>query len=134
MSKGPWRLCPVTGISLAKLSRVSDDIVRPDGTFATEILSDSNVFCVNSIAALCGYTDVAYFRDHVLEDPACPIHVHKLTLVDDFTGRRIGEVIATHQNSADFGGQVWHEMQQTAARERGVASQNCWISSGHVVG
>ena len=122
MSNGSWKCCPYTGLPRVRLERGSDVSVTADGFFDTSRFTDSNLFCVASIAAVCGFKDTAYFRDRVLQDPDCPIHFHKIVVVDERTGRRIGEVYATHQNSAVAGGEIWHSMQRVAARDRALAS------------
>ncbi len=124
MSKGSWNCCPYTGLPLNRLERGSNVPVTPEGFFDTSRFPDSNLFCVASIAAVCGFKDVAYFRHHVLKDPECPIHVHKLALIDESNARRIGEIYATHQNSAYAGGEIWHSMQRAAARDRALASRS----------
>ncbi len=123
MSNGSWKCCPYTGLPLVRLERGSNVPVTPEGFFDTSRFSDSNLFCVDSIAAVCGFKDVAYFRDHVLQNPDCPIHINKMRVVDERTGRLIGEVYATHQNSAVAGGKMWHSMQRAAARDRARASR-----------
>ena len=123
MSKESWKYCSYTGLPLNRLARGSDVPVTPEGFFDTNRFPDSNLFCVASIAAVCGFKDVAYFRDHVLQDPDCPIHFHKMRVVDERTGLLIDEVYATHQNSAVAGGKMWHSMQRAAARDRALASR-----------
>jgi hypothetical protein len=129
MSKGPWRRCPHTGLSLAKLERADGNFVV-DGHFDTAILSDCDVFAISSIAALCGYLDVAYFRDVVRVTSACPIHVRQIALKDAASGRRIGLIHATHTNSALAGGETWRGMQKAAAQARANASRTWDASSG----
>ena len=123
MSKGPWNCCPYTGLPLVRLERGSDVPTTPEGFFDTNRYPDSNLFSVASISAAGGFKDVAYFRDHVLKDPDCPIHFNKMVVVDESNGRRIGEIYATHQNSADAGGEMWHSRQRAAARDRALASR-----------
>ena len=48
---------------------------------------------------------------------------HGVKLIDEETGRLIGEILATHQSSAVAGGKMWRQMQAEAAQERGIASQ-----------
>jgi hypothetical protein len=132
MSKGSWQQCPYTGMPRSILDRTSDDQTTNNGYFRTNQLPDCNLFDVRSIAAACGYRDHEYFRRFVLTHPNCPIHVQRVPLVDDETDTRLGEIIATHQNSADYGGRIWHEMQAAAARDRGFASQVV-VSSGSTV-
>src|SRR5262245_16588544 len=114
MSKGPWKSCPRTGISLRKL-RHSDVPVTDDGLFDISSLPDCDVFNVASIASLCGFKDVAYFRDVVLARPDCPIHIHRIQLKDDATSRRNGTIYAAHTTSAAAGGKMWFVMR---AREQ----------------
>ncbi len=123
MSNSSWKCCPYTGLPLVRLERGSDVPITADGFFDRSRFTDSNLFCVSSIAAVCGFKDTAYFRDRVLQDPDCPIHFHKIVVVDERTGRRIGEVYATHQNSAVAGGEIWHSIQRAAARDRALASR-----------
>jgi hypothetical protein len=123
MSNGSWKCCPYTGLPRVRLERGSDVPVTLEGFFDTSRFPGSNLFCVASIAAVCGFKDVAYFRDHVLQDPDCPIHFHKMAVVDERTGRRIGEIYATHQNSAVAGGEMWHSEQRAAAHDRALASR-----------
>ena len=132
MSKGPWRRCPYTGMPANILDRVSEDQLTNDGHFRTDQLSDCNLFDVRSVSAACGFRDRNYFRRSVLANPSCRIHVRRVSLVDDETGTRLGEIIATHQNSADFGGMMWRRMQSGAARERGFAAQTAPSSSSTV--
>ena len=127
MSRGPWRRCPYTGVPLTRLGRVSEDFLTPEGYFDVSKLADCNVYCPNSIAALSGFADARHFRS-VLERPDPPIHVRQHVLRDEFTGEVVAEVIATHVNSANAGGKMWHEMQREAARQRAVTMQ----SSGQV--
>ena len=131
MSKGSWKCCPYTGLPLVRLDRGLDVPVTPERFFDTNRFPGSNLFCVASIAAVCGFKDVAYFRDHVLQDPDCPIHFHKMAVVDERTGRRIGEIYATHQNSAVAGGKMWHSMQRATAHDRALASRTT-VSSIHI--
>ncbi len=123
MSNSSWKCCPYTGLPLVRLERGSDVSVSADGFFDTSRFPDSNLFCVSSIAAVCGFKDTAYFRDRVLQDPDCPIDFHKMAVIDERTGRRIGEIYATHQNSAVAGGEMWHSMKRAAARDRALASR-----------
>jgi hypothetical protein len=129
MSKGSWKCCPYTGLPLVRLERGSNVPVTPEGFFDTSRFPDSNLFCVASIAAVCGFKDVAHFRDHVLQDPECPIHFHKMRVVHERTGYLIGEVYATHQNSAVSGGEIWHSMRRAAARDRALRTT---VSSNQV--
>jgi hypothetical protein len=86
--------------------------------FDTAILSDCDIFAVSSLATLCGYRDVAYFRDVVLVNSDCPIHVRQIAWTDEASRRRIGTVHATHTNSALAGGETWCRMQRAAAQVR----------------
>ena len=123
MSKGSWNCCRYTGLSRNSLARGSEVPITPEGFFDTSRFPDSNIFSVASIAAVCGFKNVLYFRDHVLQDPGCPIHFHKLVLIDESNGCRIGEIYTTHQNSAVAGGEMWHSRQRAAARDRALASR-----------
>ena len=123
MSNSSWKCCPYTGLPLVRLERGSDVPITADGFFDTSRFPDSNLFNVASIAAVCGFKDTAYFRDRVLQDPDCPIHFHKMAVVDERTGRRVGEVYATHQNSAVAGGEMWHSKPRAAARDRALTSR-----------
>ena len=117
MSKGPWNACPLTGVSLAKLRR-SDVSLVDDDKFDVSVLPDCDVFDVSSFAALCGFSDVAYFRDIVLRKPGCPIHFRHRVLKDVANGRRIGDIYATRTTSAVAGGEMWRTIQLAAARTR----------------
>jgi hypothetical protein len=111
---------------------VSDEYLDAEGNFDRGLLPDCNLFDVRSIAAVCGFRDRAYFRDIVLPHPDCPIHVHRIVLRDQKTGNRVEVVYATHQNSADFGGQMWREMTTNAARER-AANTPTLVNSGDLM-
>lgn len=128
MSKGLWKICPLTGVSLAKLRR-SDVRLVDDDKFDVSVLPDCDVFDVSSFAALCGFSDVAYFRDIVLRKPGCPIHFRRNVLKDESTGRRIGDIYATRTMSAVAGGQMWRINQLAAARTRARSGASD-ISSG----
>ncbi len=119
MSRGMQKRCPLTEVPLARLDRVSEECLTDEGYVdVAERFPDSNLFCVRSIAAVGGFRDTAYFRDVMLSNPDCPIHVHRLVLKDELTGQSAAEVYATHQNSAHYGGQMWHKLQREAARSR----------------
>ena len=120
MSRGKWRRCPATGISLARLEKVSEEYLTPDGHFDPRRLPDCDLFDVRSVAAACGFRNWRYFQTRVLVHPECPIHVHRLRLADDETGQFVAEIVATHQNSAVDGGAMWRETQVAAARERAM--------------
>ena len=124
MSRGPWKRCPKTGLSLARLSRVSEDYLTLEGNFHPGRFSDCDLFDVRSIAAVCGFRDWAYFRDRVLTRSDCPIHIRKVELRDQDTGQLIAKVLGTHHNSAEVGGRMWHAMQCDAARQRLITAQN----------
>ena len=117
MSKGAWKRCPWTGISLAKLQR-SDAPVTDEGYFDRSSLADCDVFNISSIAALSGFLDVRYFQDHVLPTPDCPIHIRRMVLGDDERPRRNGVIYATRTTSAVAGGQMWWSRQRAAAQAR----------------
>lgn len=122
MSRGQWERCPHTGIPINRLARVSDQFLTNEGFFNRGRFPDCNIFSVNSISVACGFGDVKHFVAEVLTHPNCPIHVRRLELVDENTGQVVAEVVATHQNSAEFGGQMWREMKIAAARQRAVES------------
>lgn len=120
MSKGRWKRDPLTGITLAKLADADECYLTDDGNANIAGLEDCNVFCVNSIAALCGFEDVRHFRDKVLIDPNCPIHVHTIALTAAESTSVVATIYATHTNSARAGGESWHAMMHAAARQRAL--------------
>ena len=120
MSKCPWKRCPYTGISLVKLHN-SNAPLTEEGHFDVTSLPDCDVYDVSSIAALCGFHDVPYFRDVVLANPDCRIHCHCISLIDDAAPRRHGTIYATRTNSAIAGGEMWRSMQSAEARTRALA-------------
>jgi hypothetical protein len=120
MSKRPWKRCPHTGVSLTKLQR-SNAPLTDEGYFDVTRLADCDVYTVSSIAALCGFSDVPYFRDVVLANPDCRIHYHRVVLKDDAAPRRNGTIYATRTNSAIAGGKMWRSMQLAEARTRAMA-------------
>ena len=132
MSKGEWRRCPYTRIPLKTLARVSECYLTNEGFFRINLLPDCNLFGMRSISAACGFQDHNYFRRSVLKHPNCPIHVRRMTLVDEETGAELIEIIATHQNSATYGGNMWHARRSAAARDRAFASRFD-TSSGSIV-
>ena len=111
----------MTGVSIKKLNRSSGDLLRLDGSFDRSIFPDCNVFNIGSFAALCDFKDPAYFRDVVLSRSDSPIHFRMLALIDELTGRRLGEIYATAQNSAVAGGVTWRMMKKHEARGRALA-------------
>ena len=117
VSKSAWQRCPWSGISLVRLSR-SNAPLTGEGYFDGSSLQDCDVFNISSIAALCGFLNVAHFRDVVLADSDCPIHFRKLALSDDEELRRNGYIYATHTTSAMAGGKMWHLQQRAAAQAR----------------
>jgi hypothetical protein len=123
MSKRPWKCCPHTGISLTKLQR-SNAPLTDEGYFDVTRLPDCDVYSVSSIAAICGFHDVPYFRDVVLANTDCPIHYHRVVLKDDAAPRRNGTIYATRTNSAIAGGKMWHSMQLAEARTRALACKS----------
>jgi len=110
MSKGPWKKCPLTGVSLAKLSR-SDAPLTEEGNFDPAFWPDCNVFDIRSIAAHCGFADVAHFENVVLRTSGCPIHFRSV-------GSPTERIYGTHTSSAQAGGETWRSEQRTAARAR----------------
>ena len=130
MSKTRWKRCPHTGVPLSQLERVPEEYLTVEGNVDVSSLSDCNVFCVNSIAALCEFRDPRYFRDHILNHPDYPIHVRRMVLRDE-NGMPVVTVVATHQSSAEAGGNAWHQKQEAAARERASASRTD-VSSGSI--
>ncbi len=122
----------MTGVSIKKLNQSSGDLLGPDGSFDRSIFPDCNVFNIGSFAALCGFKDPAYFRDVVLARSDSPIHFRTLALIDELTGKRLGEIYATAQNSAVAGGVMWRTMKKHEARDRELA-QMTDTSSGQVI-
>ncbi len=122
----------MTGVSIKKLNQSSGDLLGLDGAFDTSIFPDCNVFNIGSIAAFCVYKDLAYFRDVVLPHSDSQIHFRKLVLIDELTGKRLGEIYATAQNSAVAGGVMWRTMKKHEARDRELA-QMTDTSSGQVI-
>ncbi len=122
----------MTGVSIKKLNQSSGDLLGPDGSFDTSIFPDCDVLNIGSFAVLSGFKGPAYFRDVVLSRPDCPIHFHTLVLIDELTGRRLGEIYATAQNSAVAGGVTWRLMKKHEARDRALA-QMTDTSSGQVI-
>lgn len=122
MSKGPWKRDRWTGIPMSLLTRVDEQHLTDEGHVDVRSLADCNVFCVNSIAALCGYRDTEYFRGKVLSDPNCPIHVRRMNLTASDSDEVVAQICATHVNSAVAGGKMWQAMHRENARARGIAS------------
>ena len=129
MSKGQWRRCPNTGISSKTLARLSERYLTDEGNFRIDLLPDCNLFDVRSISAACGFRDHDYFRRIILTHPNCPIHIRRITLVNEETGTELAEIIATHQNSAAYGGEMWCATKRSEARERALATRT-WAISG----
>lgn len=132
MSKGQWRRCPNTGISLKALARVSERYLTDEGYFRIDLLSDCNIYDVRSVSAACGFLDYDYFRRSILTHPDCPIHVRRQTLFDEESGDPLVEIIATHQNSAAYGGKLWRETRSAVARDRVLTSLTD-VSSGSTI-
>ena len=120
MSKGPWKLCPWIGISMATLERSEPEVLTDDGEFDRDLLLDCDLFDIRSIAAAAGCRNFAYFRDVILTDPSSPFHMRRIVLRDSKTARREGDIFATHTDSAGWGGDQWRARQRQAARERAL--------------
>lgn len=106
MSKGPWKArprCQITGLLIRDVQRLEEEYLNNDGTFNTAPLSDCNLFDVRSIASAAGYSDSKYFIETVIADPSSPLHLHELC--DEELGKPL--VLATHSNSAAWGGKEW---------------------------
>ena len=93
MSKGQWPRCPKTGIPLKTLARVSERYLTDEGNFRIDSLPDCNLFDARSISAACGFRDHNYFRRTILTHPNNPIHVRRMTLIDEETGVKLVEII-----------------------------------------
>ncbi len=128
MSREPWKRDPLTGIPVATLAQLDEARLAADGSLNIELPSDCNLFCVNSIAALCGFKDAGYFRDEVLTRLDYPVHVHKIELTTAESRRVVATIYATHTSSALAGGERWHAMMQAAARQRATK-----VSSGQIL-
>src|SRR5215813_2743977 len=114
MSKGPWKKCPLTGMSRAKLGR-SDAPLTDDGNFEPAFWPDCDIFDIRSFAALCGFADAAHFENVVLTTSGCPIHFRSV-------GPPTERIYGTHTSSARAGGEIWRSAQLSAAQTRGHAS------------
>ena len=128
MSRGPWKRDPLTGIPLATLAQLDEAQLAADGSLNIELPSDCNLFCVNSIAALCGFRDAGYFRDEVLTRLDCPIRVRMIELTTAESRRVVATIYATHTNSALAGGEKWHAVVQAAVRQRATG-----VNSGQLL-
>ena len=136
MSRGKWQRCPYTGRPLRILSRANEEALTWEGYFDRSNVPDCDLFDVRSIAAVCGFRDVAYFVGHVLPHQDCRIHIHRVPLLDAETGELIVEVVATHTTSAQVGGGWWHDMQRRRARERATTHSTrprIDVSSGQAI-
>lgn len=126
MSKGPWKRCKISGISLVKLR--GTDYLSDTGEFKTWWFSDCDLFDVRSIAAADpdeGFTRVDDFLKRVVTDPSSPIHLHQL-INDD--GHGIG--YATAQNSAERG---WKNYRSAAKARQLAGKRPAWdVSSASV--
>jgi hypothetical protein len=122
MSKGPWKRCPYTGMSMALMCRAKEGFLDWEGFFDYTPLPDCNLFDVRSFAAAAGFETKRHFVDYVLSCEGTPFHFYRLSITDD-EGHQLFDVFATHVNSAQVGGQFWRQMQAEHARRRATPGQ-----------
>lgn len=116
--RGPTRKDPATGLSLNLLGRISEEYLTDKGHFRTDRFPDCNIFSANTFAQLCGFADARYFTEQVLSAENCPIHYYRINLLDDVTGQHLATMYATAANSAQAGGEMWHQAKARERRER----------------
>jgi hypothetical protein len=122
MSRGQWKKCSNTGIPLHVMVRAAEEFLTFEGEFDPGQLGRCDLFDVRSISAAAGFKDHRYFSKTVLRHPESPFHTQQVELSDE-RGNDLATVIATHTNSAEFGGKMWRELQRKHAVERAKYSQ-----------
>jgi hypothetical protein len=107
MSKGQWLRDPTTGMTVKQFDKIDGSFVRPDGSFAVELLPDCNVYNQRSAAWLaCGWINVAEIEAAMVADPHYPWR-----LIVDPDGRVVQR--ATHCDTAAH----WGLLRAIASRD-----------------
>lgn len=123
MSKGPWKRCPVSGITLVKLQ--GTDHLSNRGEFKASEFPDCDLFADRTIASTAGFGRVDHWKDRALAPGSSYFHLHR---IEDDEGRVLG--YATAQNSAEQGGINY----RCAAKDRQLSGKRAsWdVTSGTV--
>jgi hypothetical protein len=109
-----------------------EETLNDDGTLDRSALPDCDLFAIQSITNAAGYSDPDYFAGTILADPRSFFNAHRIPLIDEEKGSRVGEVFATHTNSAIYGG--FARRKQVAAERRvGIASAATDVSSSDLL-
>lgn len=106
MAKGPYKRIPLIDVPINRAPASWQD-----QDFAAEY-PKCNIFSVNTIAFYAGFKSTKGFL-RAIHDPRSPWHSH---LIENPEG---APVIATHTNSAAFGGQVWRAYVSDTHRKQG---------------
>ena len=107
---------------MGRLADVSEDLLLDDGSLDPEKFPDCDLFNVNTIAAVAGYSP-EWFEKEVVTDPSSPFHLQK---IQNAQGNTISW--ATHANSAEWGGTEFRK--ETEKVKRANLKQFTDVSGG----